>query len=231
MSEPVSQPPYPDGPAGAPGTPAAPGTGYPPYPPYSPYPGYPAYPAYPGYPLYSQAPGYPPIAPPPPRKDNTRTVYVIVGVVVAALVVLCAAGGVLFSTLGNAAQHSLSNLLSSGTADEFCLDEQDQNYSSAYTLLSANLQQQYSQSQFTQDGQQHDSSLGTITNCTPSGTASVTGQTATLTVSIERTLTPTPDASGTVSPPQTSDSSGQIMLVEVSGRWLVNDVDPTLNML
>jgi len=236
VSEPESQPPQ-LGPAGTPTVPGAPGTGYPPYPPYPQYPvyppgyPYPGYPGYSGYPPYSQAPGYPPFAPPPPKKDNTRTVYIIIGVVVAALVVLCAGGGILLSAFDNAAQHSLTNLLASGTAEEFCSDEQDQDYSGAFALLSASLAQQYPQPQFTQDGQQHDSTLGAITGCPPDVQAVVTGQTATVTVTVERTLTPTPGASGISSPQQTSESSGQITLVEVSRQWLVNGVDPALNML
>jgi len=117
------------------------------------------------------------------------------------------------------------------TAEEFCQAESTQDYTTAYSELSSSLQQQYSQSQFTQDGQQHDNTQGPITTCTP-GLPTLNGSTATITVTVTRTLAPTPDSSGTAAPAQTANASGQISLVQdSSGTWQVNSVDSSLAML
>jgi hypothetical protein len=232
MSEPPVVPPGQGSPPGSLSPVPPPDPRYPPYtqyPPYAPYPPYPQ-PGYPppGYwPPGYQVPGYP-----PPRKDNTRTVYGIIAAVLVVGIVLCVGCGLALSSYGNLVSHSLSGSLASLTVDELCLDEETQDYSSAYTLLSSNLQQQLSESQFTTDGQQHDSTLGQISTCTQQGPAvSSTSTGVTATLAITRTLTPTPDASGNAPAPQASNYTGQVSLVEESGQWKVDQVDSALSML
>jgi hypothetical protein len=232
MSEPPIVPSGEGSPTGSTSLASPPDPRYPPYtqyPPYLPYPPYPQ-PGYPppGYwPPGYQMPGYP-----PPKKDNTRMVYGIIAAVLVVGIVLCVGCGLALSSYDNLVSHSLSGSLASLTVDELCLDEEMQDYSSAYTLLSSNLQQQLSESQFTTDGQQHDSTLGQISTCTQQGPAVSSSSTeVTATLAITRSVTPTPDASGNAPAPQASDYTGQVILVEVSSQWKVDQVDSALNML
>ena len=205
------------------------------YPPYTQYPPYLPYPPYPqpGYPPPGYwPPGYQMRGYPPPKKDNTRMVYGIIAAVLAVGIVLSIGCGLVSASYYSLLNQSVSGSLASVTVNEFCMDEEMQDYSSAYALLSSNLQQQYNSSQFTTDGQQHDSTLGVMTTCNQQGpavTSTSTELTATLTIT--RSLTPTPDASGNAPAPQASDYTGQVSLVEEAGQWRVDQVDSALNML
>jgi hypothetical protein len=146
--------------------------------------------------------------------------------------VLCIGCGLAVSTYVNRLNQSLPSTLASLTVSEFCLDEETQNYTSAYNLLSSNLQQQYSESQFTADARQHDSTLGTITVCSQQGlVVSNTGNEKTVTIKVTRMATPTPDASGNVPASQPTAYTGQVIVVKEAGQWKVDQVDSALNLL
>jgi hypothetical protein len=204
----------------------------------------------PTYPPYTQPPAYPPYAQPPaqpPKKGGSGKVFLIIGIIVAVVIVACVGACVALGfgarILGTAASTKVSQLAtqagtelasagSLATVSSFCQAESSQDYTTAYSNLSPSLQQQYSQSQFTQDNQTHDNTLGPITTCTPQGLPSVNGSGATITVMVSRTLAPTPDNSGNAAPTQTANVTGTITLVEdSSGNWVVNSIDSSLNML
>jgi hypothetical protein len=119
------------------------------------------------------------------------------------------------------------------TATNFCVAVSNQEYTSAYSYLSSSLQQQYSQTQFTQDNQNHDRTLGKVTACTPQEAPSVNGSEASLTVMVTRTLAPTPNSAGTATPTQTASATGQITLIldSSNGNWVISSIDSSLNML
>jgi hypothetical protein len=246
---------YPTDPSNQPGYPQYPQQPQQPYsqPPEQPYGQPPAYPPAqpPSYPPYGQPPAYPPYAAPPaqPPKQGggAGKVVLIVGIIVAVVLVacvgICVALGFGARILGTAASTKVSQLATQAgtefasagalnTATSFCDAVQSQNYTTAYSLLSSSLQQQYSQSLFTQDNQNHDNSLGTVTQCSPQGLPTVTASGATITVTVTRTLAPTPDNSGNAAPTQTASASGQITLVEdSSSNWTISNIDSSLNML
>jgi len=208
-------------------------------------PGYPSYPQPPQQP-YAQPPAYqPPYQQPyqqpyaqPPKKSNR--VWIILGVVAVVLIVACiglcsalAIGGKILGTAISTNAPQLETQASSVEATfivtTFCQDESNQDYSSAYSQLSPSLKQQYSQSQFTQDGQHHDTTLGAISACAPAGAVTFNGSTASVNVTVTRTPT---SSTGTPPASQTNTVSGQITMVQNSdGTWAINSVSSSLNML
>ncbi len=242
------------------GNPSDPGSqqGYPQYPQYPQTPQQPTYqppypipaPQQPTYQPYPQPPMYQPqYAPPaqPPKRGGSNRVFLILGIVAAVLIIacvgLCALAGYGAKIFGTAVSTSISesatqlttqfaSVGSEETVGTFCEAESSQDYTTAYSQLSPTLQQQYSQTAFTQDNLQHDSTLGPVSDCTPAGLPTVSGSTATISVMVTRTLTPTADSSGNIGPTVTANATGNITLVEDSnGTWLINSVDSSLDML
>ncbi|MGO8947571.1 MAG: hypothetical protein ACLQUY_07890 [Ktedonobacterales bacterium] len=244
---------YPTDPSGQQGYPQYPQPPQPPYsqpptqPPYAqpPYAQPPAYPPYPQQPAY-QPQYYPPPAQ-PPKKGGSGRVFLILGIIALVLIVgcvgLCTAAGFGARILGTAISTKASQLATQvgtelasagaeATVNEFCSDESNQDYTSAWADLSPSLQQQYSQSQFTQDSLQQINTLGPVSACEVQGLPSVSGSTASIPVMVTRTLTPTPDSSGNSGAPVTSNATGQITLVEdSSGNWTISSIASSLNLL
>jgi hypothetical protein len=166
-----------------------------------------------------------------------------VAVVIVLCVGLCVALGFGARVLGIAASTKVSQLAtqagtefasaeSAQTVTSFCTAFQTQDYTTAYSYLSSSLQQQVSQSQFTQDNQNHDNTLGSVTQCSAQGLPNITASGASISVIVTRTLAPTPDNSGNAAPTQTSNVTGQITLVQdSSGNWVISTIDSSLNML
>ena len=183
----------------------------------------------------------------PPKKGGSGRVFLILGIIAAVLIVgcigACVALGIGARILGTAASTKVSELATQAgtelagassltTVEEFCTSESSQDYASAYSSLSPSLQQQFSQSKFTDDNQNYDNTLGTISTCSPQGLPTVNGSTATISVTVTRTLIPTPDNSGNSAPTQTANQSGQITMEEdSSGTWVISNIDPSLDML
>jgi hypothetical protein len=219
--------------------PAYPPSQPPAYPPSQP-PAYPPYGQPPAYPPYGQPPAYP-----PKQGGGAGRVWLIVGIIAAVLVVACVGlcvalgfGARFFAVAASTqvshfATQAATEFASAGalnTATNFCAAVQSQDYTTAYSYLSPSLQQQYSQSQFTQDNQNHDNTLGSVTQCVAQGLPNVTASGATITVMVTRTLSSTP--SGNATPTQTASASGQFTLVEdSSGSWTISSIDSSLNML
>jgi len=159
-------------------------------------------------------------------------VYVIIAAVLLVGLVLSIGYGIASARFTSLLNRSLSSSLATITIDEFCTGEETQQYSNTYALLSSNLQQQYPESQFTLDSEQHDSMLGQISTCMQQGPVVSSSSTeVTVNLTVTRMLIPTPDASGNAPAPQTSNYSGQISLVNEAGQWKVDQVDSSLNML
>jgi hypothetical protein len=242
--QPQPAPPPPQPPSPQPQAPHPPYAGYPPPPsPYAPGPGasYPAYPQAPyGQPPYPQAPyGQPPYPqatypqppayqppygpeypypqvpypPAPPRQGSGKTVGIIIAVIAGVLILTCVAVSILlvsvFRQVGNfVAPYTVAN--------EFCIDEEQQNYLSAYQLLSSGVQQRYSQQEFLTFSENRDNNTGKVVNCTIESTGQqITATTATLSVSV-----------------QVGDSTntGSITLVKEGNDWLVDSADPSLQL-
>jgi hypothetical protein len=212
--------------------------------------GYPQYPQ-PQQPPYSQPPAYqpPPYQQPaqPPMKGGGGKVFLIIGIVLAVLIIACVglcsalglgariagtALGTKASQLGTQAATQFSSAEVLLTVTTFCQAESSQDYTSAYQQLSPALQQQFSQNQFTTDNQNHDSTLGPVTVCAPTGGATVSGSTASATIAVTRTPpTPTPGGTG-AGPSVPAATSGQIsMIQDSSGNWVINSIDSSLQLL
>ena len=199
-------------------------------------------------PPYSQPPAYqpPPYQQPaqPPKKGGGGRVFLIIGIVLAVLIIacvgLCAALGLGARIAGTAIGTKASQLGTQAatqfgsaevllTVTTFCQAESSQDYTSAYQQLSPALQQQFSQSQFTTDNQNHDSTLGPVSTCAPTGGATLSGSTASVTIAVTRTP-PTPTTGTSPSAPHAG--SGQITMIQDSnGNWVINSVDSSLDLL
>lgn len=211
-------------------------------PPYSPYPPYPPYPpTYPGAapeqpygpppygaPPYGQPYGAPPMYPPyppspPPQSNSHKTLWIILGVVGGVLLLSCVAcvGIVYFA----GRQFANSPILGSTIAvSEFCTDEEQQDYVSAYNQFSTQLQGQISQDQFVSRGQQLDSTNGPVSHCTPSVSttgAAPSSSSATFDVTVERST-----STGT----QPTTATGTITLVNSDGSWKIDAIDSALGL-
>ena len=183
----------------------------------------------------------------PPKKGGGGKVFLIIGIVLAVLIIacvgLCSALGLGARVFGTALSTKASQLGTQAatqfgsaeallTVTTFCQAESSQDYTSAYQQLSPALQQQFSQSQFTTDNQNHDSTLGPVTECAPTGGATLSGSTASVTIAVTRTPpTPTPGGTGT-GPSVPAATSGQIsMIQDSSGNWVINSIDSSLQLL
>jgi hypothetical protein len=225
--------PQPAPPSGPPQVPYPPYAGYPPSPPYAPGPGasYPAYPQAPyGQPPYPQTtypqppayqppygPGYPypqvPYPPTPPRQGSGKTVGIIIGVIAGVLILACVAVSILLVSVFR----EVGTFVAPYTAaTEFCLDEEQQDYLSAYQLLSSGVQQRYSQQDFVTFSENRDANTGKVVNCTIESTGQqLTATTATFNVTL-----------------QLSDGAhtGQITLVKEGSNWLMDSADASLQL-
>ncbi len=178
-------------------------------PPYNqPYGAPPMYPAYPGYP------------PPMPPKSSNRTLWIVLGVVGGVLLLACIScvvlGVVLSKNLANSPIFG-----STFTATEFCSDEQQQNYTSAYDLFSPNLQSQMTQDEFASRAQELDTEDGTISTCDAVPDSSQVADTsATFQVTVTR---------GTGS--AATSTSGAITLINSNGSWQIDSVDQSLGLM
>jgi hypothetical protein len=164
-------------------------------------------------------------------------------VLIVACVGLCVVTGLGVGFLGTKVSTQVSQLAtqagtelaSSGalsTATNFCDAVQTQDYTTAYSYLSPSLQQQYSETLFTQDNQNHDNSLGPVTQCTVQGLPTVTASGASISVMVTRTLAPTPDSTGNAAPTVTASATGQLTLIQDSSTsWTISGIDSSLNML
>jgi hypothetical protein len=190
-----------------PGQPQYPQGQYPPV--QAPYP-YP-YPAPPGY----GQPPYPYSYPyPQPQRRSNRTLWIVLGSVGGVLVLLCAACAVGIGLLSNQIGGFIGPI---ATASSFCVDEEQADYASAFTLLSTNLQGQYGEAGWEQANRAREVSYGPVQNCAPvSSGLSVAGNAATM--RLQLTLN-----DGT--------HAGPITLVKEGSQWKIDTIDPGLNLL
>jgi len=128
----------------------------------------------------------------------------------------------------------------------FCLDETSQDYQSAYTYFSTNLQQQLSASAFTARANQIDTRDGTVSSCQTetSRPPQISGSTATVQLIVVRTpplsatppasTTPTGSGAGTASATPTAGSgttfTGALHLVKQGSVWRIDQIDSSLDL-
>ena len=174
------------------------------------YPG--GYSSYPGeQPGYGQQMGQMP-PPAPPKKRSRRGLWIILSIVLLLLLACVAGFGILFY---NAAQIALQPLQA---AQSFCDDLKRQDYTAAYSLLSATYQGQVTQMQFTQGSQLHDQIDGKVQNCAPASNNNFSfnlGNGPT-TASFSATVT------------RNKAFTGKISMVKQGGAWKVDALDPSL---
>jgi hypothetical protein len=133
----------------------------------------------------------------------------------------------IFRGVTNALQLASKTIPSRFTLSVFCGEETNQDYHDAYQQFSANLQQQVSESAFTQGSQQLDQQNGPITACARSNSSvdTASGNTATLQVDVTRTST---DNSGASS---STDYHGSIVFIQEGSDWHIDDIAGTLLLL
>jgi hypothetical protein len=183
-------------------------------------PGYPAYPQYPGGQQYYGQPGQygTPVMPPPmPPKKSNKTLWIVLGTVGGVLLLACVGCVGVLAYLGSQAANN-PLIGSTLAATSFCVDEQGQEYTKAYQLLSPSLQGQMTEDQFVQASQAHDTADGKIETCeaVQGGDSSVTNTSASVEVTVTRT-------GGTT-------TTGNITLVNAGGAWKVDSIDPALSL-
>jgi hypothetical protein len=112
------------------------------------------------------------------------------------------------------------------TLTVFCAAEMNQDYHYAYQQVSSNLQQQISESTFTQESQQLDQEDGPVTACARSNSSvdTASGNTATLQVDVTRTST---DSTGTSTP---TNYHGSIVFVQEGNNWHIDQIGSTLGL-
>lgn len=203
-------------------------------------PAYPPQPEYyaqtPGYPTYAQGnpptqpqQSYPPYqpypgqyAPPPmPPKRSNRTLWIVLGSVGAALVLICGVCAFAAIALGGQLGKALGPTIgASVTLANFCVAEQEQDYSKAYAQFSTNLQNQVTSDQFANQAAAHDASDGKVTDCStdssnPSGTQ-VSDTQVTLSLRVKRANGPT--------------TTGLVTLVKEGSDFKIDALDPSLGL-
>jgi hypothetical protein len=213
-------PPHPDyyaQPPGSPGYPSYP-QGNPPTQPQQSYP-YPQPGAQP-YPPYQPYPGQ--YAPPPmPPKRSNRTLWIVLGSVGAALILICGVCAFAVIALGGQIGKALGPVVgASVTLSNFCLAEQEQDYSTAYGQFSSSLQDRLPEETFITNAQTHDTSDGKVTDCSTSssgsGSTSISSDTVVLTLRVIRVDSPA--------------TTGSVTLVKEGNNYKIDSIDPSLNL-
>ena len=216
-------------------------------PPYSAPPGYGAPPPGYGAPPYG-APGYPPGYAPPPQPAKRSNTGWIIGLSIAAVVVLVCAGcsAAAYFAVRNGVATIATTVGVAETYAGFCLDESSQNYQSAYTYFSTNMQQQLTASAFTARADQLDTQYGTVSSCQAESSSppQISGSTATVQLIVVRTpplsatppasTTPTGSGTGTASTTPTAASgttfTGALHLVKQGSVWRIDQIDSSLGL-
>jgi len=166
-----------------------------------------------------------------PRQSH-KALWITLSVVGSLLIVLCVSCSVLLAV-------SLSRITTQITslppgvdpvvaASNFCSYEINQDYASAYGLLSPNLQGQISQQQFISDNQTRDASQGQVIGCSAASqqsTAPDATPSSPTTLTLNIWLAPT--ATNSSGPP--TNLSGNITMAQQSdGSWKLDAIDSAL---
>lgn len=218
---PQGQPPYPPTTPAQQPYPAAP---QPPYPPYS-YPpayGQPGAPgAYP--PPYPYPYPYPPMPPQQPKQSHKAlwiTLSILGGVILLSCIACSAFAAISLNRVGKQITSSLGPTL---TAQEFCSDMEIQDYDSAYSLFSANLQSQVTSDQWSAKNQARDLSDGQVSACTVMPNSNLPqGGRANLQIQITR--------NGDTSSTATGSQTGVLTIIQEGSQWKIDNIDASLGL-
>jgi hypothetical protein len=208
----------------------------------------PTYPS-PAFPVpYQQRPPHmQPYAPPPPvhhppvyqppaqqpqviyvRERRPSLFSITCSILTILLLMTCGLVGLgIFRGVTSSLQLASKTIPSRFTLTVFCAAEMNQDYHNAYQQFSSSLQQQVSESAFTQGSQLLDQQNGQVTACTRSNSSVDTGSgnTATLQIDVTRTST---DSTGASSP---TDYHGSIVFVQEGNDWHIDQIASTLGLL
>jgi hypothetical protein len=179
---------------------------------------------------------HPPVRQPPAQqpqiiyvRERRPSVFSITCSILAILLLMsCGLVGLgIFRGVTSALQLASKTIPSRITLSVFCAEEVNQDYHDAYQQFSASLQQQVTESAFTQGSRQLDQQNGQITACTRSNSSVDTssGNTATLQVDVTRTST---DNSGASS---STDYNGSIVFVQEGSDWHIDQIAGSLVLL
>jgi hypothetical protein len=214
-------PPQPDYYAQRPGYPTY-TQGNPPTQPAQPYP-YPQPNAHP----YQPYPGqYGP--PPMPPKQSNRTLWIVLGSVGGALLLICGVCAFVAIALGGQIGKQLGPAIgASVTLADFCTAMQEQDYATAYTQFSTDLQGRVSEDEFTTNATKLDTDQGRVTNCSTSSSVSSSGDSngptisdnqVTLNVGITRT-------GGAANGETTNTASGSFTFIKEGSDFKIDAIE------
>jgi hypothetical protein len=169
----------------------------------------------------------------PKSGGSSKALWIILSIVGAVLIISCITGVVFVARSVGSGFSSITRTVDAEvTVQEFCTAVETQDYTTAYQHLSSNLQQTYSQDQFTQDNTNFDNTLGQVTSCSVSGQPVASGSQVSVTVNVERTPpSPTPDSSGNIGTSSPSNETGQVTLIQENGQWKIDSIDSSLSLL
>jgi hypothetical protein len=184
----------------------------------------PQYPQQPQQPLYPQQPQYAQQAPQQPKKSSKKGW--IIGCSIAALVVLLACGGIGVALYigaqkaADAVQSGASAVTAAAQVTLYCTDIEEQQYGSAYQLLSKSAQGSHTQQEYTTLMQSLDTNAGQVATCNmdPNHTLpSINGNTATAQVQVARG-------------DNANLATGSVKLVLEDNQWKIDSADSSLKL-
>jgi hypothetical protein len=161
-------------------------------------------------------------------RERRPSVFSITCSILAILLLMtCGLVGLgIFRGVTSALQLASKTIPSRATLLLFCAAEMNQDYHDAYQQFSSNLQQQVSESDYTQASQQLDQQNGKITACARSNSSvdTASGNTATLQVDVTRTSTDSTGASSS------TDYNGSIDFVQEGSNMHIDQIGNTLGL-
>ncbi|HEU5441490.1 MAG TPA: hypothetical protein VFU88_19555 [Ktedonobacterales bacterium] len=156
-------------------------------------------------------------APQPPKRSNTA-LWVTLSILAGVIVLSCVGCGValVFVARSVPTETFVSALGPQITATQFCTAEETGDYVGAYELFSTTLRDQWTQDQWTAANQAREQHNGAVRDCqvVPTG-GSTTSDTTT--VQVQVTL-------------DDGEHTGSLTLVNDSGLWEIDAIDPGLGL-
>jgi hypothetical protein len=158
-------------------------------------------------------------------RERRPSVFSITCSILAILVLMtCGLVGLgIYRYVTSAVQLASKTIPARGTLLAFCVAEMTGNYDNAYQQFSSGLQQQVSETAFTQGSQQHDQQNGKVTACARSNSSvdTASGNTATMQVDVTRA-----SLDGT-----STHYSGSIVFVQEGSDMHIDQIASALDLL
>jgi hypothetical protein len=166
------------------------------------------------------------VPPQQPRQSHKAlwiTLSILGGVILLSCVACSAFAAISVNRLGKQITSSLGPTL---TAQEFCSDMEIQDYDSAYSLFSANLQSQITSDQWNAKNQARDLHDGQVTTCTVLSNSNLPqGGRANIQIQITRN-SDTPSTSTTI----TGSQTGVLTIIQEGSQWKIDNIDVSLDL-